>query len=63
MSLTAKANLSSTITSTHHSYQPKYVRLGIISTLTALLVLLSGCSTTHEFKPTASVMVGATTSL
>ena len=55
----------------HHSLkrQPtknsshKWLNMGLTLTIVALAVSATGCNTTHEFKPTASVIVGAHKSL
>ncbi|WP_218689707.1 hypothetical protein [Psychrobacter sp. BF1] len=41
----------------------KLNHLGLALLLTATALSATGCSTTHEFKPTASVIVGAHKSL
>lgn len=62
MRSTSYSYLSSTIPPTQ-SYLTKYLKLPIVCTAVILMMTLVGCSTTHEFKPTASVMVGAHKSL
>lgn len=42
---------------------PSKKRMGMMVLSLALVAITTGCSTTQEFKPTASVMVGAHTSL
>ena len=65
MSLTPHANLShlSATTRLTNSYFSKYLKLGMVCTTVTLMMSLTGCNTTHEFKPTASVIVGAHKSL
>ncbi len=60
MSLNNGFNLPSlsTATPTEISYFKKYLRLGMVCAIATLMLPLTGCNTTHEFKPTASVMVG-----
>ncbi len=41
----------------------KITATSIVILVTATAIVATGCSTTHEFKPTASVMVGAHKSL
>ena len=41
----------------------KWLNTGLALTIVALVVSATGCNTTHEFKPTASVIVGAHKSL
>ena len=65
MSLTTHGNLSQSSVMTHptNAYFTKYLKRGMVCTAVILMMSLTGCSTTHEFKPTASVMVGAHKSL
>lgn len=41
----------------------KWLNTGLALTIVALGFSATGCNTTHEFKPTASVIVGAHKSL
>ncbi|MBP2280828.1 hypothetical protein H4W00_001641 [Psychrobacter sp. PL19] len=41
----------------------KWIRASLMFTIVASVFLTTGCSTTHEFKPTATVLVGAHKSL
>lgn len=50
--------LQPTKTSSH-----KWLNTGLALTIAVLAVSATGCNTTHEFKPTASVIVGAHKSL
>jgi len=45
------------------TYNKKLVSMSLILLVAAMTLLATGCNTTHEFKPTASVMVGAHKSL
>lgn len=46
-----------------NAHVPSKKRMGMMLLSLALVAITTGCSTTQEFKPTASVMVGAHTSL
>ncbi|MFZ2843087.1 hypothetical protein [Psychrobacter sp.] len=45
------------------THYKKITHIGTALLLTTMALSATGCSTTHEFKPTASVMVGAHKSL
>jgi len=45
-------------------FSKHYKKISIsVSVLLTTTILVTGCTTTQEFRPTASVMVGAQTSL
>lgn len=44
-------------------YNKKLVSMSLILLVATVILSATGCSTTHEFKPTASVIVGAHKSL
>jgi len=45
-------------------FSKHYKKISIsVAVLLTTTILVTGCSTTQEFRPTASVMVGAQTSL
>ena len=45
------------------NHYKKITHISAALLLTTIVLSATGCSTTQEFKPTASVMVGAHTSL
>ena len=44
-------------------YSKKLTHISLAFLVAAMALSATGCNTTHEFKPTASVMVGAHKSL
>ncbi|MDN3454162.1 MULTISPECIES: hypothetical protein [unclassified Psychrobacter] len=48
---------------THKTHDKKVITISAALLLTTFALSATGCSTTQEFKPTASVMVGAHKSL
>ena len=51
------------IMSSTSTYYKKLTTATLASLMALVAISTTGCSTTHEFKPTASVMVGAHKSL
>ncbi|MBF2719824.1 hypothetical protein IP510_08015 [Psychrobacter sp. NG254] len=45
------------------SHSKRLTAISMPMLLTAIVLFTTGCSTTQEFRPTASVLVGAQTSL
>lgn len=45
------------------THYKKIIHISAALLLTTMALSATGCNTTHEFKPTASVMVGAHKSL
>ncbi|MBE0407066.1 hypothetical protein ACT3TI_00030 [Psychrobacter sp. AOP22-C1-22] len=53
----------SSLSHTRKKYSKKTVSISAALLLTTMVLSATGCNTTQEFKPTASVMVGAHKSL
>ncbi|MBE0442151.1 MAG: hypothetical protein ACTH7W_09560 [Psychrobacter sp.] len=53
----------SSLSNTYKKYSKKITSISAVTLLTTIVLSATGCNTTHDIKPTASVMVGAHTSL
>ena len=53
----------SSLSNTYKKHAKKLVNISAAMLVTTAVLSVTGCNTTHDIRPTASVMVGAHTSL